>query len=373
MEWTDTPESILFVQTALPWWAGAISVGIAVLIAAGAGYHALFQSGDFKERAFYFGFVLFSVPFFAVPWIAHSSLEGIRIEILKQEPFVVISDETGASYRAARSDFRSFLIATSTESDSEGQQSTTYKLYLLRHTGVSLFLFQSGSRHRIDEVLQALQILGLPVMDWSSFLSGMESSILESRLPDASSCRGDFQFVESGFTERGGCQLSWATRVHPALFIGIYLPLLAIYFIVLLWNMRGYSHKWAFGLSIAVLMLAGFGYATLRPWNARSVLEFYPADSAEPSEGPGIRAYVRSPYFGELDSRSLPLSEIRSVDASIGDGNTAITLFDRSFSGDMGSMIRDALSVKTVMIYTDGLPVTDRLKLCDLLARSADW
>ncbi|MCB1170902.1 MAG: hypothetical protein KDK25_11225, partial [Leptospiraceae bacterium] len=165
MEWTDTPESIRFIQTALPWWAGAISVGLAALIAGGAGYYTLFKSADMKERAFYFGFVLFSVPFFAVPWIAGSVFEGIRIEIQKGEPFVVISDDTGTGYRAAFSSFRSYLISTSTESDSEGKQSTTYKLHLVRHTGVSVFLLQSGSPEPIDEALHALEnTLPLPVL-----------------------------------------------------------------------------------------------------------------------------------------------------------------------------------------------------------------
>lgn len=344
-------------------------MGVASFIALGAAYHAFFKSGDASERAFYFGFLLFSLPFFCIPIMAGAVYEGTRIS-LHESKQVLVTDSTGAEYRAPFSDFQGYAIEVETETDSEGRTDSDYSLKLMRKTGVALFLYEAGDRDALAQVLERAQSrLSLPVTDLSDFAFGqsVESAPLRSSLPSEEQCLQSFQSVQSLVLDDGGCRLTWQVRVHPAIWIGIALPLVAIYFLVLFWKIRGYSHKWAFGLSIAVLVLAGFGYAVARAYHAESILEFRGKEK-------DILAYVNSPYFGRMDERGMPLEDVAFVAASIGDGDTSIILYDRDpLAGGLTGAMEAAFSARTVMIYTDGLPVTDRLALSDLLAESADW
>ena len=362
-------EYLLFHLEPLAWWAWTLILSLPTFISAAAIYHVIFKSSDWSERAFYLGFVLFSVPFFAIPFVAYSLYEALQIEIRPDLQEVRIQDNTGQSYSAPFQDFKAYAIQTSTESDDDGRAKYTYSLELIRKTGASIHLYETGSADEMKQLLElAKSHLDRPVAGSMEYQLDLAKSLRpgSAGLPSESKCNHAFHSIKSEFHSDGSCILRWHTRAHPAFWPVLFLPFIATYFTVLAWKAQGYSHKWVLILGISFIVLLGLVYGISRSFQATSVVKFTP-------DGPAIQAYVDSPYFGRFDHRQMLLSEVAYVDASLGE-STAITLYDRNpLEGGVLGALDTVLEMKSVMIYTDGLPATDQLKLADLLAASSTW
>tara|TARA_B100002051_G_scaffold223777_1_gene218463 strand:- start:31663 stop:32772 length:1110 start_codon:yes stop_codon:yes gene_type:complete len=369
MDYQVESGNLVFFQEPLAWWAWILILLVPALIAGGAIYYTLFKASSNDERAFYLGFVLFSIPFFGIPFVAHSLHEGLRIELRSQEQNVIISDDTGSDYRAPFQDFRAYAIHTSSETDDDGRTQYTYTLELVRKSGSTIHLFETGSEEKMQEVMDlARKHLDRPVAGSLQKQIDLTQTLrpVASGLPTEAQCTMEFSAIKGLSDPDGGCLLTWKTRAHPAFWPVLMLPVIASYFGILLWKIRGFSYKWLLILGISLLIFAGIGYAALRSFQARSTLEFR-------ADGPSIRAYIDSPYFGRFDEAQMLLEDVAFVDASLGQ-STAITVYDRNpLSGGLLGAVGAVMNMKTVMIYTDGLPATDKLRLADLVASAPDW
>ena len=369
MEFQQSATEIVFFQAPLAWWAIGLILLLPLLITSGALYYTFFKSDSGEERAFYLGFVLFSVPFFLIPYVAGEAQEGLKIAINSHEKRVNVSDDSGKTYSAPFQDFKAYAVQTSSKTDDEGRTRYEYSLELVRKTGATLHLYETGSKEKMQDLLSAVRgHLDRPVAGslegQMDLLQGLQPIL--AGFPSEKECLSDFSAIHAHYSSSDGCKLRWQTRLHPVFLPVLTLPFIATYFVVLLWRARGYSHKWIFALAISLLLFLAIGYGAARSLNSTSVVILEP-------QGPSIRAYVDSPYFGRFDERSMLLKKVAFVDAGLGE-ETAITLYDRNpLEGGLKCAAGALFSMESVMIYTDGLPATDRLLLADLLATSTAW
>lgn len=374
MEIVQLADGLRFAETELAWWMAALTLLVPALIGGGALYHVFFKSDGPLERAFYFGFVLFSIPFALIPWIAQASYSGLSITLDGASETVVFADDRSSEgYSLPFADFSGYSIGVEQEQDSEGRTDATYTLYLTHARGLSTQLYRTGDREGMQGALQqARAILPLSVTDGlaDAFDVAAQQAPTTPRMPAPEECAAGFANITGTALPGGGCELRWPARTHPALSIGILLPIIAIYFVVVLWKARGFQIAWPIVGGIAVLLLLAVGYATLRSWNSVSVLRF----SAEEQS---VGAYLQSPYFGRFDERELPMEDAQFFIATIGAGDTAFQIMNRNpFAGgaDLVALFGQAMRLRSLAVYVDGLPVGDQLRLAELLASaSLDW
>ncbi|MBI40699.1 MAG: hypothetical protein CMF59_13960 [Leptospiraceae bacterium] len=369
MEYQVESGYLLFFQAPLAWWAWVLILSLPGLITGGALYYTFAKSESNDERAFYLGFVLFSLPFFLIPFVFQSLYEGLRIEFHASDRQIVVSDNTGNQYVAPFQDFKAYAVHTSSETDDDGRTKYTYELELVRNTGATIHLFETGSAEKMQELIElARSYLDRPLAGSLERQIDLSRSLrpVAPGLPSEEECLSDFAMIKGEVTANGGCTLRWKTRAHPAFWPVLLLPIVASYFGILLWKVRGFSYKWLLILGISLLVFLGIGYGAMRSFQSVSVLEFRP-------QGPGMRSYVESPYFGRFDENEMQLSEVAFVDASLGQ-STALILYDRNpLSGGIMGAVGAVMIMKSLMIYTDGLPATDKLKLADLVASAPSW
>ncbi|MCB1165522.1 MAG: hypothetical protein KDK33_05185 [Leptospiraceae bacterium] len=346
-------DAIIFFQTAPSLWVWLIAGAVPAFIAGGAIYYMIFKSSGPGERFFYFGFVLFSVPFFLIPMVFNASYEGLSVRLNASSAMAEFYSQEQLIQSFPFEDFASYSLQTETETDDDGDKTTEYTLNLLFQNGAIARLYKTGSADAMQEVIkQARSHLNLPLSD------GMNFSVLEEKpvgilIVSSLMCDQPYSSIHSSPSGEG-CRLQWSNRPHPALFMGLCIPIVALYFLVMGFVYRGFSFALLLGTVLATALLAALGYAALRSYGSHT---FVRLDAAR------IESWIESPFLGTVDRRSLDRGKIDAMQASIGEGFLSISLYHIPSENGKTVGLSDALQVKSIAIATDSLSAADRIRL----------
>ncbi|MBK8397962.1 MAG: hypothetical protein IPL26_22335 [Leptospiraceae bacterium] len=173
----------------------------------------------------------------------------------------------------------------------------------------------------------------------------------------------DFKFEEI-ITNRSenSCTLRWKMKLPVYLY-----PIISIFIIGLfIWIdsilLDGFSRTHIFTLIFLMIFLIPFLYLGLQRWNAETVLVF---------EKDKLTSYQDTFLFGKHRETALNYNEIRLFNAPIETNRDSFEISSHIFKND-GNILNSfeaALAAKYLSISVYGLPVVDKLRLCEMVSK----
>ena len=361
---------------------------------------------DPRSRGFSVGVLLLSAVFLPLPWLAQSSYAGLRFEFDEAAGMVRVSDRRSPDvYATPFTGFRGLILTRETESGGDGENSprVTYELILARVTGPAYGLFRTGDRERVLELANRLShmLRVTTVTDFKSALAfAQEAPNTSARMPtpfecgaagtgageapDAFSLSKDVPGLRKIYVsdaEGVSCLLEYPQEPHRMIWPGVLLGIAGLYWAIYVARARGINWKIALGFALALAVTAALGWLALRNFNATGVASFRapavaPTTASDaPASVPELRVWTRSPIFGRLGESSLPLRDIRVVQAIISARKSAFYIYDRNplaFRG-LADAFDTARNLRSLELQLGALPVVERLRLADVLATGLAW
>ncbi len=276
---------------------------------------------------------------------------------------IIADNQSKSEYKFTQEDFVGYLKKEYTKSE-KNKTVTYHQLFLLLKNGVFLKLKESNNFEEIKLLMAKIK----KEFDLPFFFNAKEIPKGLKVKPEFDSrevC--DFRF-ENIKTERSEtiCTLSWKAKMPNYLY-----PIICIFFLALLiWFdsifLEGFTKSHLLWLIVISLFIIPFSYLGLLRWNTRTVLIFNKEK---------ITSYLDSSFFGKRGETSILYSEIKSFEAQIETTSDSITI--SSLDSDVSMLLKNIKDnnflSKYISITVYGLPVVDKLRLCDKIGNLRDF
>lgn len=243
----------------------------------------------------------------------------------------------------------------------EQKKTVTYhELLLVLQNNAYLQLIKTTKAEEIKSTLGKIKKeINLPLyFNWNEIPKPeKQNKILNSR----ELCEAKFEKIESEIFE-DHCRLTWSNKLQ-----GFLYPIFCVILLfILIWIdsifIEGFTKShfyWLIGICIFAIP---FGYLTLQKWNAKTVVLLH-RDK--------INSYTENFIFGKQNENTILYSEINSLDAKI--ETTVDSFVISSYTSSETFPIQDSslksIASKYLYISIFGLPVVDKLILCDTISK----
>ena len=329
------------------------------------------------ELAFAVGMLLLAVMFLPLPWIVQHTYTGLRFEFDEAAGLVRVRDARSPDvYATPFTGFRGLVLGQETRSGDNGDNETTYEIYLARVTGPTYSIFRGKDRERALELANRLShMLRLTVVtDFNATLALMrDAPNTAARIPMNAEGQASFSALHRrDATGAEECTLEYAVRVSPLAWAGVLFGLVAAYWLAYLTYYRGLTWRIGLGYVAALISLGAVGSHVIKNFAATGVVSFV-RNAAGVGE---VRAWTEPALWsGRVGETSLPFNEVRVVQAQISTQDSAFYLYDRNPFAirGLGDVFDTARNLKTIELNLAAVPVVDRLRLADILAAGLAW
>jgi hypothetical protein len=354
MEVFFSNQEILWKESAFP--LAYILFIIALVVFSFAAY--LFYT--YKFRVSCFGSIISVLIVSYILWNGTGCNSDLRLKINTFAKNATVADNLSKSeYTLIQEDFVGYLKQEYRKSE-KNKTVTYHQLLLLLKNGSYFKLKESNNFEEIKILIPKIQ----KEFDLPIYFNRKEIPKDLKVKPEFDSrevC--DFRF-ENIKTERSEttCTLSWKAKMPNYIY-----PIICIFFMgLLIWIdsifLEGFTKShffWLIGISLFVIP---FSYLGLLRWNTTTVVIF---------DKEKITTYLDSSFFGKRGEASILYSEIKSFDAQIETASDSITI--TSTHPDVSLILENIKDVafhsKYLSISVYGLPVVDKLRLCDQIGK----
>ncbi len=356
---------VIFSNQEILWKESAFPLAYILFIAALAIFSfTAYLFYTYKFRFSFFGSVFSILIVSYTLWNGTGCNSDLRLKINTFAKNGSVADNLSKSeYKLIQEDFVGYLKQEYRKSE-KNKTVTYHQLLLLLKNGSYFKLKESNNFEEIKLLIPKIQKeFDLPI--YFNHKEIPKDVKVKPEFDNREVC--DFRF-ENIKTERSEttCTLSWKTKIPNYLY-----PIICIFFMgLLIWIdsifLEGFTKSHFFWLIVISLFVIPFSYLGLLRWNTTTVLIF---------DKEKITSYLDSSFFGKRGEASILYSEIKSFDAQIETTSDSITIASNEpdIAINLENIKDAALYSKYLSITVYGLPVVDKLRLCDKIGNLRDF